>query len=139
MAMLQWVIFNYLIGNADAHAKNLSMLFTDKGPRLAPFYDLISTHVYETLAERFAMKIGGENRPNYIYARHWERLAESVSLKRNYVLSTVRNMADRVSSAAESVEKDFDKNSETTIISKIIELLRKRTAKLMSTKEKGNL
>lgn len=139
MAMLQWVTFNYLIGNADAHAKNLSMLFTDKGPRLAPFYDLISTHVYETLAERFAMKIGGENRPNYIYARHWEKLAESVSLKRNYVLGTVWNMADRVISAAESVEKDFDKNYETTIIGKIIELLRKRAAKLMGTKEKGNL
>ena len=33
----RWVMFNYLIGNADAHAKNLSVLVDDKGIRLAPF------------------------------------------------------------------------------------------------------
>jgi serine/threonine-protein kinase HipA len=135
MAMLQWVIFNYLIGNADDHAKNISLLFTDKGPRLAPFYDLISTHVYETLAERFAMKIGGENRPNYINSRHWERFAESVSLKRNYVLNMVRNMAERIIPAAESIRNDLDKDHEITIINNILELLRTRAAKLTSTKQ----
>ncbi|WP_227001386.1 HipA domain-containing protein [Pulveribacter suum] len=32
----RWVMFNYLIGNADAHAKNLSLLVSDRGYRLAP-------------------------------------------------------------------------------------------------------
>jgi serine/threonine-protein kinase HipA len=35
-SLLQWVIFNYLIGNADAHGKNISILFGEHGPRLAP-------------------------------------------------------------------------------------------------------
>jgi serine/threonine-protein kinase HipA len=51
MALLRWTIFNFLIGNADAHAKNLAMIFTDRGPRLAPFYDLICTQVYPDLTE----------------------------------------------------------------------------------------
>jgi serine/threonine-protein kinase HipA len=49
VALLRWAIFNFLIGNADAHAKNLAMIFTDRGPRLAPFYDLICTQVYPDL------------------------------------------------------------------------------------------
>ena len=88
-ALLGWVAFNVLIGNADAHAKNLSILFTNKGPRLAPFYDLLSTQVYPTLAERFAMKIGRENRARWLHTRHWERFAETVSLKPRYVLNRV--------------------------------------------------
>ncbi len=64
MALLRWTIFNILIGNADAHAKNLAMLFTDRGLQLAPFYDLICTPVYPDLTEKQDMRIGGENRPS---------------------------------------------------------------------------
>lgn len=127
MALLQWVIFNFLIGNSDAHAKNLSILFTDKGPRLAPFYDLISTQIYERLAERFAMKIGGENRPGYIFKRHWERFADSVSLKRNYVLSVVEDMAERIVSTAESIRDDYKKQ----ITSTILDVIRRRASTLI--------
>jgi len=36
-------IFNLIIGNADAHAKNFSLLHIDGAIRLAPLYDLLST------------------------------------------------------------------------------------------------
>ncbi len=42
---LDKVIFNFIIGNGDAHAKNFSILYTDEGPRLAPSYDLLATVV----------------------------------------------------------------------------------------------
>ncbi len=56
---MNWVIFNYLIGNSDAHAKNISLLLLPEGPVLAPFYDLIPTRVYAHygLASGMAMKI----------------------------------------------------------------------------------
>ncbi len=44
--LVDWVIFNYLIGNADAHAKNLSAQVTPQGLELAPFYDLLSVVPY---------------------------------------------------------------------------------------------
>jgi serine/threonine-protein kinase HipA len=128
-ALLGWVAFNVLIGNADAHAKNLSILFTNKGPRLAPFYDLLSTQVYPTLAERFAMKIGRENRARWLHPRHWERFAETVSLKPRYVLNRVADMASRIVSVAEAVAKDFEKNQESIkIIGKIIALTKKQVS-----------
>jgi serine/threonine-protein kinase HipA len=131
-AMLGWVIFNVLVGNADGHAKNLSILFTDKGPRLAPFYDLLSTQVYPNLAEKFAMKIGGENRSRWLHARNWERFADAISLKRRYVLGTVRSMMESIVSMAEPIAKSYEETHDGgKIVGKIMELLRKRAATLL--------
>lgn len=47
-------------------------------PRLAPLYDLISTAVYPGLGKKLAMKIGGENRPEYVRARHLARFADDL-------------------------------------------------------------
>ena len=46
--LFRWVVFNVLVGNSDAHLKNLSFLVTSEGIALAPFYDLVSTVVYHT-------------------------------------------------------------------------------------------
>jgi len=43
-------VFNVLVGNTDAHLKNLSFLVSQAGIQLAPFYDLICTAVYDTPA-----------------------------------------------------------------------------------------
>jgi len=45
-----WLVFNLLIGNGDAHLKNLSFLVTGRGIELAPYYDLLAVGVYETRA-----------------------------------------------------------------------------------------
>lgn len=45
-----WVVFNVLVGNSDAHMKNLSFLVSHEGVQLAPFYDLLSVATYDTPA-----------------------------------------------------------------------------------------
>ncbi|WP_269789521.1 HipA domain-containing protein [Stenotrophomonas sp. Iso1] len=47
LALLRWQLFNFFIGNADAHLKNLSFLWGNKGWELSPHYDLLSTAVYK--------------------------------------------------------------------------------------------
>lgn len=59
-------IFNFVIGNMDAHAKNLSFNYQGKQIRLAPFYDMMCLNIDEDLSQRLSMKIGGENRPNWL-------------------------------------------------------------------------
>jgi serine/threonine-protein kinase HipA len=44
--ILEWVLFNVLVGNADTHFKNLSFRVHPGGIELAPFYDLVSTESY---------------------------------------------------------------------------------------------
>ena len=84
LRLFDGVIFNALIGNHDAHAKNFSLLYAGKyagkSPVLAPFYDLLSTAVYPALTARMAMKIGSKYTFGEVQARHWEQLAEAVGL-----------------------------------------------------------
>jgi serine/threonine protein kinase HipA of HipAB toxin-antitoxin module len=63
--LMGWVFFNFLTGNMDGHAENLSLMYQGKQVRLAPLYDMMCTDIYEDLSKKLAMKIGGENRPDY--------------------------------------------------------------------------
>lgn len=84
LRLLDYVIFNALIGNHDAHAKNFSLLYlgkeSGKAPVLAPFYDTLSTAVYPTLTPKMAMKIGSKYKFSEVEKRHWDQFAESVGL-----------------------------------------------------------
>lgn len=92
--LLNWVVFNALIHNADAHAKNISILYTAEGIRLAPFYDLLCTGLYEGISEKMAMRIGNENRPKWIVTRHWERFAQEVGIGAKLVFRTLSEMSE---------------------------------------------
>lgn len=48
--LFEWLVFNVLLGNSDAHLKNLSFLVSHEGVQLAPFYDLLSVAVYDSPA-----------------------------------------------------------------------------------------
>ncbi len=56
------VIFNLVLGNADAHLKNFSLLETPEGLRLSPAYDLINTLVYPEYERDAALEIGDAKR-----------------------------------------------------------------------------
>ena len=98
LSLLNWVIFNVLIGNSDAHAKNISLLLLGSGPVLAPFYDLLSTRIYSHygLTENLAMKIGGESDPDLIQKKHWLAFAEEIEIKPHLVLNRVVDIAKRI-------------------------------------------
>lgn len=100
LSILDWLIFNYLVGNSDAHGKNVSFLLLPEGPVLAPFYDLISTRIYGHfgLAEGLAMGIGGENNPGAIQRKHWETLADELNIKPKFLISRVLVMANKIQS-----------------------------------------
>ena len=92
--LLDAVIFNFLIGNHDAHGKNFSLLYRQNTAKarvtsLAPFYDLICTDYYPDLSKKMAMKIGGEYEATKIYPRHFERFAEEVGLNKTMVMRRV--------------------------------------------------
>lgn len=54
------MVFTVLIGNSDAHARNLSLLLDPPGAvRLAPLYDTVPTMLFDKLKVRCAMWVGG--------------------------------------------------------------------------------
>jgi serine/threonine-protein kinase HipA len=74
------VIFNILIGNADAHAKNYSLLYRNGEHRLAPLYDLVCTLAWPELSTVPAMKIGKSASIESITQDHWKKMAEETGL-----------------------------------------------------------
>lgn len=55
------VAFTVLIGNADAHGKNLSLLHPDpESITLAPLYDTVPTLLWPQLRKEAAMAVGGQ-------------------------------------------------------------------------------
>lgn len=97
--LLDWVVFNALIGNADAHAKNLSLLTDPEGRRrLAPLYDLVPTiYLPESMVERTpAMRIGAALRIDRIGAQDWRAFASATRYGRSYVLRRVEVLAHAV-------------------------------------------
>jgi serine/threonine-protein kinase HipA len=82
LRFLDALLFNALIGNADAHSKNYSLLLDGPGaPQLAPLYDLLSTRVYDRrFGRKMAMKYGGEYRPDRIRGRHLDRMGADLGI-----------------------------------------------------------
>jgi serine/threonine-protein kinase HipA len=80
LKLLDAVIFNTIIGNADAHGKNFSILYDTEGARLAPLYDLLSTIAYPDLSPRLAMRIGQRATLEDLDERAWTRFAHDTGL-----------------------------------------------------------
>ena len=107
--LLDAVIFNYLVGNNDAHGKNFSLLYhgigTDKMEiRLSPLYDVVSTRYYPELSRDMAMKIGSEYSSEKVTPRNFEQLAEEAGLSKPLVKRRVSELAETVIAALPRVE-----------------------------------
>ncbi len=96
-SLLDITIFNFLIGNNDAHGKNFSFLYKDKGKvELAPFYDLVSTRAYSELSKNMAMKIGKESNSEKISKHHFLKMAEELALSKPIVEERVEAFVQKM-------------------------------------------
>ena len=102
------VLFNYLIGNNDAHGKNFSLLYelASHGHtiRLAPFYDLVSTAIYPELSAKMAMKIGKTYRPDDIRLRDWEAYWEAIGFSKSQARKQTLQFANRCVTTFQAAE-----------------------------------
>jgi serine/threonine-protein kinase HipA len=79
LLFIRMMVFNYIIGNHDAHGKNFSILH-DNGFKLAPFYDLVSTQIYP-LDKKFAMAIGQTFRLDRIQDHSFDLFAKDMNVR----------------------------------------------------------
>lgn len=90
-SVMQWVVFNYLAGNLDAHAKNIAFLMQGPKAAVAPFYDLLCVESYLP-RQTLAMAIAGENKPGWIEGRHWDTMAYEAAVAPRLVRSILSRM-----------------------------------------------
>jgi serine/threonine-protein kinase HipA len=108
LSMLDYVIFNVLAYNVDAHAKNYSLLISGRGFQLAPIYDVMCGAAWANVNRNLAQEIAGKNRGEHLKRRHWERFAAECGLNPTRTVARVEMLAtlvrDKVRSAAAEVE-----------------------------------
>ncbi|MCK5797621.1 MAG: type II toxin-antitoxin system HipA family toxin [Deltaproteobacteria bacterium] len=102
---LRWLIFNYAIGNSDAHAKNISFLIDTRGIVLAPAYDLLSVSVYGADYDYMAMLLMGEVRYGWVEPRHWDALARTFDLSPSFLRRLRHDIARAVVPLAQDLMK----------------------------------
>ena len=88
------LIWNWLIGGTDAHAKNYSVLLAGNQVRLAPLYDIASALPYGTHERklRLAMKIG-TSYDVYLQRNRWPDAARDLGLDAEALVEGARELA----------------------------------------------
>jgi serine/threonine-protein kinase HipA len=127
----EWIIFNYLIGNTDAHAKNLSLLHSGSGIRLAPFYDLLSTEVYheKIIDHEMAMLINGKGKYSSLRAKDFIALFENLEQNATNMMKIIKDRFANIVSVAEKLRKDMPER-DMPVYKKIIGVIKGRVLDL---------
>lgn len=129
LRMLDYVVFNALIGNHDAHAKNFSLLYASNTPVLAPLYDVLCTAVYPNLTPKMAMKIGSKYTFGDVQARHWDQFAESVGLSKAQTKKRILGLAKSMPHTARELQSNPPHGlNGHAVIEQIVTLIEQRCA-----------
>lgn len=108
LALLDAAVVQVLLGNADAHGKNYSLLRHPDGQvGLAPLYDLLSTIAYPRYSPRLAMKIAGRSTLEELRRGDWERFARRCGLAPPFVRRRVGELCDLAIRRAGAVAEEF--------------------------------
>lgn len=112
--LLDWQILNYLLGNWDGHAKNLSLLYQpgQAAPMLAPCYDMVSIEFLNQFLlnpwnRDMALFIGENTRPERITRTDWEMMADELGMPPKRVLERLEEKATSLPGVAEQAVAEF--------------------------------
>lgn len=132
--LMRWSLFNLLVGNADAHGKNLSLLYGPNGStKLAPFYDLVCTRNYKNLSREMAMSLGGVWDPELITVRHFEGLANDLGIRTNLVSEQVKELSERVVASLPIVIESYRQQyGESPVLERLPIVIRKLIRRVQS-------
>lgn len=109
-----WQIYNYLVGNRDAHGKNLALIYTpDQAvPTLAPFYDLVAIEFFNPLrpgtwSRDMAFYIGEHDEPERITRADWEIFARDLGMPPKRLLARLEELALQIPDVAQVARGAF--------------------------------
>ncbi len=92
LSIFDYVIFNTITCNTDAHAKNYSIMITASGARLAPIYDVMCAKLWPDITKKQAMSLATKWDGDYFKGRHWQREAALDGLNPSSILRRVETL-----------------------------------------------
>jgi serine/threonine-protein kinase HipA len=104
--LLNWTLFQLLIGNNDAHGKNISFFVGRNGIDLAPAYDLINVEIYgEEYNRDLAMAVGDAFALVEIHAYQLAEMVDECGLSQRQVATALQNLCSSLSKAVDMFDR----------------------------------
>lgn len=126
LQLLQWILFNLLIGNTDSHGKNISYFVSKKGYELAPFYDLINVTVYKNFNHDLAFKIGDTFVLDEVKAYQLLEMSQEMELPVRLVATQLKKLCSKMLKQIDLITiKELD-DSEQVFIDELVKNIKGR-------------
>ena len=95
------IVFSCLIGNADAHLKNYSILYESdlSSKRLAPVYDIVSTAIYTSSSRNLSVSIGDAETLDDLNMDAFRAASAAAGIGENYAVRRVCAMTEQLPKA----------------------------------------
>jgi serine/threonine-protein kinase HipA len=147
------LIFNWLVGGTDAHAKNYSLLMQGSDVRLAPLYDLTTGLPYrdELLGGggdgrirsgapllRMAMSIGGESYFSKVTMSNWESFAKQANVDVERIVQQIRDIGSALPDGVSAAAAEVIGFESTKVLSRIIDTVTEQVTELMRVVDRPN-
>jgi serine/threonine-protein kinase HipA len=103
------IVYNFTLGNTDAHIKNQSLLYDAdmKGIRLAPAYDMISTVIYESATREMSFNIGGARNLDSVSEENFKILADRIGIASKVAMDNYYKVLDKFENAIRESGKEL--------------------------------
>ena len=124
------IIFNFLIGNGDAHAKNYSVLYKGKSVKLAPMYDLLCTEIYNNLSRELAMSIGNEFAFNAISRKSFQQMAYDCKIRPEIVDAQIDDITSKIIPITEGLVEELNEIYPNSVYSEILQIIKRNIIQL---------
>jgi serine/threonine-protein kinase HipA len=103
--LLNWVLFQLLIGNSDAHGKNISFYVSRNGIDVAPAYDLVNVEIYGNRYDRdLAMAVGDTFEFNAIHAYQLADMCDECQVPQRQVATALQSLCNLMVKAADTID-----------------------------------
>lgn len=132
LQLLDAALFNLIVGNADAHGKNFSLLHANGGRTMAPLYDLMCTAAYPGVHKGLAMKIGKRSTLEEFTPDTFAAFAKEIGVGGPYVVRTARTMAEAAREMAATVAEEIaGEGFQTQLLEQLVEIVRVRADRVL--------
>jgi serine/threonine-protein kinase HipA len=133
LKLLDWVIFNLIIGNADAHGKNISFFVKHSGITVSPYYDLLSIIMHEGVDHELAMAFGDEFNIDKVAGYPLRAFCDETGLNPKLVSSRIKILCKTVreNNSSDLLKTIILKEKEKHFVEKLTKLIEGRAEKLM--------
>ncbi|KAB0644043.1 HipA domain-containing protein [Burkholderia latens] len=132
-AMLRWALLQLLIGNSDAHGKNISFFVSSGGLEPAPLYDLVCVNVYgDAYVQDMAMAYGDVFRTEELTAFALADFAHRVQIRPALVAREMTRMATLAAKLAPALaESDIYTGDERAWVHRISDYVRTQAERIV--------